>query len=306
MKFKKIKNYLKRNKLFVLLWLKFLRYKRIICIKYFYMYTLKNDFRQRVGYELNLEDPKTFNEKIQWLKINYRDTMMPFCADKVAVRDYISEKIGENYLVSLHGIYKNIDEIDFDNLPNAFVLKSNHASEQIIICKNKKDLDCNNTIAEMKNWLDTNYYYSGGEWVYKNISPLIICEELLVGEIIDYKFMCFNGKPKLMFTCSERNKSLKVTFFDMEFNKMPFIRKYPCADNIKKPENFNKMKELSEILSKRFPFVRVDFYENNGKIYFGELTFFPGNGMEWFEPVEWDRKLGDMLELSKVNKEFIK
>ena len=266
---------------------------------------LKYDFKNRIGYELNLDTPQTFNEKLQWLKAYYRDPFMTQCSDKVVVRKIISKKIGSQYLIDIFGIYANEQDIDFKVLPNKFVLKTNHASGQVIICQDKRTIDCNIIKRTLKMWLSDNYFYDNGEWVYKDIKPQIICERFLEGDIVDYKFMCFHGEPQMLFTCSERNKNLKVTFFDLDFKKLPFIRTYQSAEYVQKPEKFEEMIRLARTLAQQFPFVRVDFYENKGQIYFGELTFFPGNGWEWFEPVEWDYKLGEMLDLSKLDNRYV-
>lgn len=280
-------------------------WQRKIKIKYCYEYMLKYDFKRHVGYNLNLDNPQTFNEKLQWLKAYYRDPFMTPCSDKVSVRNIVSDKIGAKYLIDIFGIYTDAQNIAFNTLPNKFVLKTNHASGQVIICHDKATIDFNITKRTLKRWLGENYFYDNGEWVYHDIKPKIICERFLEGDIIDYKFMCFHGEPKLLFTCSERDKGLKVTFFDMDFNKLPFIRTHPSVDGLKKPEKFEEMVMLAKILAKNFPFVRVDLYENQGRVYFGELTFFPGNGWEWFEPLEWDYKLGEMLDLSKLDKRYI-
>lgn len=270
-----------------------------------YISVLKKDFKRRLGYELNLKCPETFNEKIQWLKAFYYDPIMTQCADKYEVREIIADQIGEQYLVPLYGVYDRAEDIPLRELPKEFVLKPNHASGHVILCHDKNSMEWDKEYKKLNRWLKENYYYQNGEWVYRDIKPRIICEHLLHGEMIDYKFMCFYGEPKLLFTCSERETGLKVTFFDMNFHKLPFIRKYPSSNNIQKPEFFDDMVRCSKILSKRFPFVRVDFYENEGKLYFGELTFFPGNGMEYFEPEEWDKKIGDLLDLSKIDSDKI-
>ena len=270
-----------------------------------YIGFLKKDFRKSLGYDLHLDHPVTFNEKLQWLKVHYRDPIMTQCADKYEVRKLIEEKIGRSYLVPIYGAYDNAEEINPDTLPEQFVLKPNHSSGRVLLCRNKKEVDWTRTRKMLNGWLGENYYYQNGEWVYKDIKPKIICEHLLQGEMIDYKFLCFYSEPKMLFTCSERETGLKVTFFDMDFHRLPFIRKYPSSDTMKKPVFFDDMVRCARILSRRFPFVRVDFYENEGHLYFGELTFFPGNGMEWFKPVEWDKKIGDLLDLSKVDKRYV-
>jgi len=280
---------------------------RFVRIKYGYINFIKNEFKKNLGYSLDLKKPETYNEKIQWLKCFYRDPIMTQCADKIAVRKFIKDIIGEQYLIPVYGIFNNVSDMDLNGLPKAFVLKPNHSSGRVIVCYDKNKMDWKTELSKLKRWLNENYYYQNGEWVYKCITPKIICEQLLYGEIIDYKFMCFNGIPKLMFTCTERKKKLKVTFFDLSFNRLNFIRKYPASDvRIEKPQNWDLMIELSRKLSSRFPFVRVDFYENLGKLYFGELTFFPGNGFEKFYPDHWDKKIGELLDLDKVNKKYVK
>ena len=259
----------------------------------------------RLGYKLNLENPKTFNEKLQWLKLYDRKPKYTMMVDKYAVRKYIADTIGEEYLIPLLGVWDNPDDIDFDTLPNQFVLKCNHNSGLgMCICKDKSKLDIEKVKAELRKGLQQDYYLTSREWPYKNVSRKIVCEKYMedrqAHELIDYKFMCFNGVVKCSFTCSERftESGLKVTFFDKDWNVMPFERHYPVSKNPpKKPINYDKMIQFSEQLSKEIPFVRVDFYEINGQLFFGELTFYPGSGFEEFTPEEWDYKLGDFLKL---------
>lgn len=266
---------------------------------------LKRAFKCYMGKELNLDFPKTFNEKLQWLKLHDRKPEYTMMVDKYAVRKYIADTIGEEYLIPLLGVWDNLDDIDFDNLPNQFVLKCNHNSGLgMCICKDKSKLDIEKVKAELRKGLQQDYYLMSREWPYKNVSRKIVCEKYMedrqAHELIDYKFMCFNGAVKCSFTCSERftESGLKVTFFDKDWNVMPFERHYPVSKNPpKKPINYDKMIQFSEQLSKGIPFVRVDFYEINGQLYFGELTFYPGGGFEEFTPEEWDYKLGDFLKL---------
>jgi hypothetical protein len=283
-------------------WINDLRlFRRYLKIKYACISTIKKDFKKNLGYNLNLDNPKTFNEKLQWLKIFYKNPLTTQCADKYAVRNYVEKKIGPKYLNELFGVYNSIKEIDLGKLPDQFVLKPNHSSGRVIICKDKNKMDWDKEFKKMKKWLKENLYYFTGEWCYKNIKPKIICEKLLDENIIDYKFMCFNGKPKCSFVCLDRAEGMKINFYDMDWNRLPFIRKYPNADyDIPKPLNYEKMVEVSEILSEDFPFVRVDFYEVNNRLYFGELTFFPGNGMEYFVPFYYDELLGSWLDLHAV------
>lgn len=260
---------------------------------------LKLFYRYAMGENLNLKNPQTFNEKLQWLKLYDRNPLYTKLVDKYEVREYIKEKIGEEYLIPLLGVWDNVEEINFDELPNRFVLKTTHDSGGVVICKDKRTFDVEEAKKFLSEHLQKNFYYVGREWPYKNVKPRIIAEKYLDFDIKDYKFMCFNGKTKCSFVCSERHTDgLKVTFFDIGWNKLPFERVYPCSDDIlDKPKTYDKMLELSEILSAHIPFVRVDFYEIGNKIYFGELTFYPGNGLESFNPKEWDYKLGDMINL---------
>lgn len=270
---------------------------------------LKICYRLTIGKRLDLKQPRLFNEKLQWLKIHDRNSEYSIFVDKFLVRKYIEEKIGSKYLTKLIGVWNHADEIPFSKLPDKFVLKCTHDSGSTYICTDKKNFDFEKVQKGLEKKLKKNMYWYAREWPYKNVKPRIICEEFLEDggeEVNDYKFMCFNGNVKCSFVCSERNTddNLKVTFFDLDWNVMPFERHYPkSAKNIPKPQNYRKMIELSELLAKNIPFVRVDFYEVNGKIYFGELTFFPGAGFEEFTPESYDYILGDWLELPMRNNE---
>ena len=265
---------------------------------------LKKLFKIILGYDINLDHPQTFNEKLQWLKLYDRKPSYSMMVDKYAVKEYVANLIGKEYVIPTIGVWNNVNEIDFDSLPDQFVLKSTHDSHSIVICRDKKKLDIPSAKKKLSKALHRNYYYGFREWPYKNVPPRIIAERYIEeagsDELKDYKIMCFNGKVKCSFVCSERfsEDGLKVTFFDRDWNVMPFERHYPKSKiPIDKPLNYNKMIELAEVLSKDIPFVRVDFYEVSGKVYFGELTFFPGSGFEEFEPFEWDRTLGSWIEL---------
>ena len=270
---------------------------------------LKIKFKKKVGYKLNLNHPKSFNEKLQWLKLNDRKSIYTQMVDKYMVRKYIAESIGEKYLIPLLGVWNNFEEINFNKLPDQFVLKCTHDSGSIRICKDKSNFDINEAKNFFNKKLKENFYYFGKEWPYKNVHPRIIAEEFIEDEsskdLKDYKFMCFNGNVKCCFVCSERfSTHLKVTFYDTEWNKLPFERHYPNSEEeIPKPKNLEKMIQLAEKLSINIPFVRVDFYEVNNMIYFGELTFFPGCGFEEFKPIEWDYKLGEWIDLSSSKKD---
>lgn len=266
-------------------------------------YYLQTQFKNRTGYNLNLDNPKTFNEKLQWLKLYDHNPLMTICADKYKVRDYVKDKIGEEYLIPLLGVWDNPDEIDFSSLPNQFVLKVNWGIGQNIIVKDKSQLNVRDAKEKLRNWLrpESNHYYPGLEWSYKNIKPKIICEEYLEqlnGDLYDYKFLCYNGIAKNLFVVSDRFRNKYIDFYDVNWERLPFTRVFNNSPKgINKPDNFDKLIQLSEKLAKPFTFVRVDFYSIENKIHFGELTFYPGNGVESFEPIEWDYKLGDLIEL---------
>jgi len=265
---------------------------------------IKEQFRECVGYELNLKRPRSFNEKMQWLKLYYQHPLMTRCADKVAVRGYVAETIGTGYLVPALGIYQHPEDIDFDRLPDRFVLKTNHGSAQNIVCRSKDTFDRQLALEQLRAWIrpEANLYYQTYEWCYRDIPPRIVCEAFLEaeggGDLKDYKVMCFSGRPELLFVCSDRQTELKVDFFDLEWNRLPFTRSHPLATTpLEQPRTFDQMVDLAEKLAAPFPFVRVDFYEVRGRAWFGEMTFYPGSGMERFDPVEWDDKLGALLTL---------
>ena len=253
----------------------------------------------------NLKNPKTYNEKLQWLKLNDKNPEYMKMVDKYEVKEYVSKIIGDDYIIPTLGVWDKFDDIDFDKLPNQFVLKCTHDSEGLVIVKDKNELDIESAREKINTALKYNFYYIGREWPYKNIKPRIIAEEYVedsvYGELRDYKFFCFNGEPKAMFIATERSKgNVKFDYFDLDFNNLSIIQNYPNAQkNIEKPTQFEKMIELSKILSKDMPHVRVDFYEVNGKLYFGELTFYHFSGFMPFKPNKWDEIFGDWLDLGK-------
>ncbi len=267
---------------------------------------LERKFEAYMGYKPNLDAPQTFNEKLQWLKLYDRKPLYTRLVDKYRVREYVKEKIGEQYLIPLLGVWDSPEEIDFDALPERFVLKCNHSSgaNALHICKDKSTLDVEAVKAKLAKGMKRDFFLFGREWPYKNVPRKIIAEQFVEdstsGELRDYKIMCFGSDAKCSFVCSDRftKRGLHVTFFDRDWKIMPFERGFPSRRaGFKKPQNYNEMLRLAEILSENIPFVRVDFYEVDGKVYFGELTFFPGNGMEKFSPEEWDYTLGSWIQL---------
>lgn len=268
---------------------------------------LKVEYRLRFHRPLNLKNPITFNEKLQWLKLNDHSPRYTQLVDKLEVRNFVAGKIGEEYLIPLLGVYDKFDEIDFDKLPNEFVLKCTHDSGSVYVCDDKNKYDINAVNRKINKSLRRNYYYTGKEWPYRNVKPKIICEKYMVdesgSELKDYKFLCFNGIAKCMFVCLNRNSpnGLNVDFYDMDWNPMPFERHYPrSGTTISKPKCFDKMIKLAEKLSSDLPFVRVDFYETNEHIYFGELTLYPGSGLEEFTPESFDTLLGNWINLPQI------
>ena len=256
---------------------------------------------------LNLQTPQTFNEKLQWLKLNDRKDIYTKMVDKYEAKSYVSKIIGNKYIIPTLGIYNNFDEIDFNKLPNQFVIKCTHDSGGLVIVTDKSKLDIKKAKKKINKSLKRNYYYLGSEWPYKNVKPRIIVEKYMKDNkdtsMRDYKFFCFNGNPYCILLCNDRNTELKETFFDLNWKILPFKRPNHSIDtNIEKPHNLDKMIEFSKKLSLNIPFLRVDFYEINGNLYFGELTFYPAGGFSKFEPEEWDLKLGNLIDLNLVSK----
>lgn len=256
---------------------------------------------------LNLQTPQTFNEKLQWLKLNDRKDIYTKMVDKYEAKSYVSKIIGNKYIIPTLGIYNNFDEIDFNKLPNQFVIKCTHDSGGLVIVTDKSKLDIKKAKKKINKSLKRNYYYLGREWPYKNVKPRIIVEKYMKDNkdtsMRDYKFFCFNGNPYCILLCNDRNTELKETFFDLNWKILPFKRPNHSIDtNIEKPHNLDKMIEFSKKLSSKISFLRVDFYEINGNLYFGELTFYPASGFGKFEPEEWDLKLGNLIDLSLVSK----
>ena len=259
-------------------------------------------YKYYIGDKIDWKNPKGFNEKLQWLKLYDRNDLYTKLVDKYEVKKIVGEIIGDEYIIPTIGIYDSFSDIDFNKLSNQFVIKCTHDSGSVVVCSDKNNFNYLEAESIINNGLKRKFYYWGREWPYKNVKPRIIVEKYMGAEIIDYKLMCFNGKMICSFVCTNRfsENGLNVTFFDKNWNKMPFERHYPMDRNaIEKPVNYDKMIDLAEKLSKNIPFVRVDFYEVNNKIYFGEMTFYPGCGFEEFNPKEWDYKLGSLIELPK-------
>lgn len=274
---------------------------------------LKNIFRQQLGSDIDFENPQTFNEKIMWLRLYYQNPLITKCCDKFALKDYVANTIGEQYIIPVIDSWTNADQIDFDKLPDKFAIKVNWASFYLKIVKDKSQENLEKLRKQLKKWMKPyrNGYYQMFNWGYKDMPAIVFAEEYMEqidGQLYDYKFFCFDGKVEYMFIATDRFDKNVVTshdFFDRDFNELGFSYggRSHAGTKISKPKNFEKMKELAEILSKPFPFVRVDFYEVGDKVYVGEMTFYPGAGIMPFEPHEWDYKFGEKLKLPKVLKQ---
>ena len=251
----------------------------------------------------NLKNPKTYNEKLNWLKLHDKNPIYTRIVDKFEAKEYVKNIIGDQYIIPTLGVWDNFDDIDFDKLPQQFVLKCTHDSEGLVIVKDKDKLDKEMAKNKIESALKQNFFYIGREWPYKNVKPRIIAEKYMEdhidGELRDYKFFCFDGEPKAMFVASDRaSDNVKFDYFDLNFNHLDIKQKYPHAEQpLRKPVTFEKMIEISKVLSKGFPHVRVDFYEVDGQLYFGELTFYHFSGFMPFEPNKWDKIFGDWIKL---------
>lgn len=267
-----------------------------------YPAALKKWFKAQTGQELNLEDPKTFSEKIQWLKLYDSTQEKADLSDKYLVREWVKEKIGEEYLVPLLGAWDSFDEIDFDALPEQFVLKTNHSSSWNIIVKDKSKLDLKDAKSKLNRWMKMDYTYCCGlQLHYKLIKRKIIAEKYLENTdgLDDYKFLCFDGKPYYIWKDVGRfGQQHYRTFYDLQWNCQDFAYQYPILDESdKKPECLEEMVRLAGILCQGFPHVRVDFYEVDGHVYFGEMTFTCCSGIDRFDPIEMDYKMGELIKL---------
>ena len=256
--------------------------------------------------KLNLNKPRSFNEKLQWLKINDRKDMYTLMVDKYEAKKYVSNIIGNEYIIPTLGIYDKFEDIDFDKLPNQFVIKCTHDSGNVIVCNNKKTFDFNLAKKKINKSLKKDYYLVNREWPYKNVKKRIIIEKFMKNnngsQLIDYKFYCFNGIPKYLYVSEglTNHSTAKIDFLDINFERAPFGRcDFSHYDKLPdKPHNYNQMIKLCEKLSKNMSFIRVDFYEINNHIYFSELTFTPCGGFMIFNPKEWDEKLGELIDLN--------
>lgn len=269
---------------------------------------VKKFYKKWFGQEINLEAPATFAEKTNWYKLNARNPLMVKCADKVSVREYVAQK-GYGYtLNTVYGVYDKVEDIDFDSLPNQFVIKAAHGSHMNYIVKDKSTFDWKHAKLMMKSWLRQDIYWSGREWVYKDIPKRIIIEKYLEdenGELRDYKFFCFHGKPERLQVDIGRHSNHYRNFYNIDktllricdTEKLPFIENipFPISDDV-----YNRMVKMSKDLAQPFQQVRVDLYAVGSQIYFGELTFFDGGGTTMFFPAEWDYRFSEMWDVNRT------
>lgn len=251
--------------------------------------------------ELDFSNPQTLNEKIQWFKLNRKREIITKLSDKLEVRDYVAKHFDRNILNEIYGIYDSPDEIDFNKLPNQFVIKTNHGSGWNIICRDKTKLNIDDTRRKLKLWLSQDYSTKGREWNYHDIKARILIEKFLGFNTRDYKFFCFDGKPKYIQVDFERFTNHKRSIYDINWEKQKFGIYYPLSNKkVKKPANLKKMIKVAEKLSADFRFVRVDLYSVRNRVVFGEMTFYPGNGFETFMPSKYDLKLGKLLPINQT------
>ncbi|SDC92153.1 TupA-like ATPgrasp [Priestia aryabhattai B8W22] len=256
---------------------------------------------------LRLDNPSTYNEKLQWLKLYDRNPEYSNYVDKYNVRSYIKQAIGEEYLIPLIDVYESVEDIEWDKLPEKFVLKCTHGSGSNIICQSKKTLDKQKAIKKLKRWMKKNWYWFGREWPYKDVKPRIICEKFMSDksdeDLKDYKIFYFHGEPKIIQVDYNRFKGHMRNLYDINWNYINASIEYPTNPEmiIQKPRKIDEMLRLGKILAKDYPHVRIDFYFINDQIYFGEMTFYHGAGLENFSPSEFGEKMGSWIDLKKEN-----
>ena len=266
-------------------------------------YFLEKYYKYIYNRKLNIDDPMMFSEKLQWLKLYDRNPEYCKLVDKYSVKEYVENKIGKEYIIPTYGVYNSFNEIDFDTLPNQFVIKTTHCSGDTIICKDKNSFNFNVARTIINKSLHRNYYKHKREWPYKNVIPRIIIEKYMENkeqkELVNYKFFCFNGKPDFLYIIEGKDENKHITSVDLDFNILQLNRNDYKDTNIvpHKPINFNEMIDIASKLSEGTKFVRVDLYEIDGRIYFSELTFFPVGGFIPFNSEEYDLYLGNKLKL---------
>lgn len=276
--------------------LKFVPDKQYIELMYYYHF----------GYKLDLKNPKTFNEKLQWLKLNDRNPYYSLMVDKIAVKEYVANKIGKQYVVPLLGVWDDPDDIDVEDLPKKFVLKCNHDSKSVFICTNKEDFNIDAVKKKLKACLKRNGYYYGREWPYKNVKPRVLAEEYIESDdncaLVDYKVVCFNGKAEYIQVHQGRGtENYTQDFYTKEWKKTLIVQGPPISNVcLEEPVFLREMLDLSEILAENIATVRIDWYYASGKLLFGEITFYDGSGLVKFDNISDDITFGDKISLKGI------
>lgn len=265
-------------------------------------YYIKVLWHMLMGYKLNLKNPQTFNEKLQWLKLYDRNPLYPTLVDKYRVKQWVASKIGEKYVIPTIAVYKSVDEIDLRKLPDQFVLKCNHDSGSVIICRDKEALDFDAVKQKLNNALKNNFYWEAREWAYKHINRLVFAEKHMVDtlyakDLLTYKFLCFEGEPYIMYI-TVKNDNIFENYYNMHFEPLDIHRKWPnSTTSMNKPKCFEEMKRIARVLSHGLKHVRIDLYEVNGQVYFSEFTFYDWAGFFGFSPQIWDSILGEKINI---------
>lgn len=285
---------------------KVLQYMRCKLFKLLPETVVKMEFRRHTGYSLNLKNPKTYNEKIQWMKLYWYDEKACKCADKYSVREYVESKGLKGILNDVYGVFDSPEEINFDKLPDKFVLKTTHGCGQNLVCTDKTKVNWESEKRRIKHWLKRSQYFYSFEWVYRDIKPRLIIERLIETEDglppKSYKIFCFNGKPRCIYVQIDYDNMLtEIDFYDLQWNRLEVKHKEANSKKaMEKPKELGELLTYARILSEDFPHVRVDFYIEEGRIFFGECTFFHYSGMGEFHPRDFDYKLGEYLKLPKI------
>ncbi len=273
-------------------------------------WVIKCQYRALVGRWPNLKNPKRFSEKIDWYKLYYRDPLMTQCVDKHLEKDYLKEKGFEDYVPKTLQVKDRIEEIDFEQLPDSFIIKCNNGYGNNVIVHNKSRMDIDSIYKTFNEWHSTTPVVFGREWAFIDVVPKIMVEELLVskdgtqkGDLNDYKVMCFNGEPRVVWVDIDRYSDHCRNFYDLQWNQLPVESDCPVSKApVPKPYGLEKMIEIAGVLAKDFPFVRVDFYSVNNRVYIGEMTFYPWSGCVNYKPDSFDFELGDMFKLPQPRK----
>lgn len=266
---------------------------------------LRRQYKKATGKKLNLKNPQTFNDKLQWLKLHDRKPEYTMMVDKYEVKKYVADKIGAEYVIPTLGIYNHFDEIDFDSLPNQFVLKCTHDSGSVVVCKDKSTFDKTAARRKLEDGLKHNYYWNFREWPYKNVKPRIIAEKYLSeddnSDLDDYKIMCFENEPKIIQVHKNRFVNHTVDYYDLNWTKLDISQDVMPKSNfvVEKPSTFEDMVKFSKLLSNGIPQIRIDWYNVRYKLYFGEMTFFDGAGLDEYIPDKWNKIFGEMIKLPK-------